>query len=220
MFTKINTYKTTLLILIALVITLGRAWPSYAHPHILIDATIKLSVNPKQQLTKLTYIWQFDENFSLLLLGDYDEDKDKDLNHEELTTLVNETMEGAHELGYFTHLKDGKTSISLRSASQVLAKLDANRLTFQFDLELLQPQKISQSLTFSLFDEEYYSAFMIDYKTGYEIDQPQATHCKITQTKTAKTDENIQNALDNAFNEDTINQGSGSQFANIIGMKC
>lgn len=195
-----------------------------AHPHILIDAQVQFTVEPSQdgeyQLTKLRYVWQFDENFSLLLLGDYDDDENQLLNQQELTTMGIETMEGAKELGYFTILANGDETVPPTDAPQVRATFAQDRLTLEFDISLPTPIDITNALTFSLFDEEYYTAFNIKAKNGFIIANQQASNCKIYAVKTAQIDENIAVALENAFTQDFTNQGLGAQFADKVGIKC
>lgn len=197
---------------------------AFAHPHILIDAQVTFTVNKTNenefQLTKLHYIWQFDENFSLLLLGDYDDNQDQLLDQDELSTMGIETMEGAKALGYFTFISNANETIPPTDAPQVRASFSQNRLTLEFDLELPSPVIINNNLSFSLFDEEYYTAFYLKPETGFKIDGINAANCNIYQAKIAEIDENIAIALENAFTQDTTNQGLGAQFADKVGIKC
>lgn len=197
---------------------------AFAHPHILINAKVEfhLSQTAEQnyQLDKLTYAWHFDENFSLLLLGDYDDNQDQLLSLDELSTMGIETMDGAKELGYFTHLFSGETEFPPLDAPQVRATFADNRLTLSFDLTLPQALPISDDFKFTLFDEEYYTAFIFNQKSDYQIIGENIKSCSILTTAEAQVDDNIEAALAKAFNQDTINQGMGSQFADDIGIKC
>lgn len=195
-----------------------------AHPHILIDAEVKFHVSKnatnQHQLDSLSYKWRFDENFSFLLIGDYDDDQDQLLNQQELTTMGIETMEGAKELGYFTHLATATQSITPLDAPQVLASLSDNRLTLEFSLSLDQPIILNTDFKFKLFDDEYYTAFTFPLKNGYEIIGDDASNCSISQTQQGQDDKNLAIALENAFTEDTTNQGMGARFADEMGIKC
>lgn len=217
---KVQSVKTLFAILF---ITLG-AMPAIAHPHILIDAQVKFhltkSANQTIHLQKLNYIWEFDENFSFLLLGDYDDDQNQLLNQDELSTMGIETMEGAKALDYFTHLSAGQNQIIPTDAPQVLATYKDNRLTLEFDLTLPEPIEITANFKFALFDDEYYTAFMFAADTGLKIVQDSTINCQITALKIREIDENMLQALERAFSQDTINQGLGKQFADEIGIKC
>ena len=193
-----------------------------AHPHILIDAQIKFNLNQSKitQLSSLTYIWQFDENFSLILLGDYDDNKDQLLSVDELTTLAIETMEASKELGYFTHLVKNDTEINLKEITKIDAKFEDSRLTFEFTLELPEPVTIDDKLKFAIYDEEYYTAFNLAEKPSLQLVGDNVTGCSIIRTQQAEVDENIENALKNAFGLDTVNQGFGAKFAEFVGIKC
>ena len=202
-------------------------WPlnlAIAHPHILIDAQVKFHLQKSQNgqfyLDSLHYIWQFDENFSLLLVGDYDDDQNQLLNQDELTTMGMETMEGAKELLYFTHLSDGNTNITPSDAPEVQATFKDNRLSLEFSLTLPQALPLTKDFKFTLFDEEYYTAFLIKQDGGYQLMGEDIGNCALYQVQQGQIDTNIKTALENAFSDDFTNQGLGAQFSDDIGIKC
>lgn len=196
---------------------------AHAHPHILIDAEVHFMVSRNDdniyQLNSLAYKWQFDENFSMLLVGDYDDDQNQLLNQQELTTMGIETMEGAKELGYFTYLANGNQAIKPADAPEVLASFSDNRLTLDFNLSLEKPIILNSNFKFKLFDDEYYTAFILQQKTGYQIIGTGVENCAIKQIQ-GEVDNNLETALQNAFNDDTTNQGMGAQFADEMSIKC
>ena len=202
-------------------------WPvnmAIAHPHILIDARVKFHIQKAQNgqyyLDSLHYIWQFDENFSLLLLGDYDDNQNQLLEQDELTTMGIETMEGAKELLYFTHITNGSTNITPTDAPQVQATFKDSRLTLEFSLTLPQALPLTDDFKYTLFDEEYYTAFLIKKQGGYQLTGDDIDDCALFQVGQGQIDNNIKTALENAFNDDFTNQGMGAQFADDIGIKC
>lgn len=212
---------------ITVLIFLLNLWPpsvAIAHPHILIDAQVKFHLqktdNEQFMLTSLHYIWHFDENFSLLLLGDYDDNQDQLLSQAELSTMGIETMEGAKELLYFTHLSEGNANFTPDDAPQVQATFKDSRLILEFDLTLPQPLPLSDNFKYTLFDEEYYTAFFVKQDNGYQIIGEGKDDCAIYQVQQGQIDSNIKTALENAFNDDFTNQGMGAQFADDIGIKC
>lgn len=222
MFDKRLNLKTPFISLICVVF-----WPIFsanAHPHILINAKVNFHLSQTQnqtyQLDKLSYVWHFDENFSLLLLGDYDDDQNQLLDLDELSTMGIETMDGAKELAYFTHLFNGEAEILALDAPQVRATFADNRLSLTFDLTLPQSVPISNEFKFTLFDEEYYTAFIFNQKSDYQLIGDNLNGCALQTKQQAQTDDNMETALANAFNQDTINQGMGSQFADKIGIIC
>lgn len=209
-----------------LTLTFG-LWPTnmaIAHPHILIDAAVTFHIQKTQngqfQLDSLHYTWQFDENFSLLLLGDYDDDQNQLLEQQELTTMGMETMEGAKELLYFTHISNGDTKISPNDAPTVQATFKDNRLTLEFDLTLPESLPLTETFKFTLYDEEYFTAFFVKKDSGYQLVGDDIESCAIYQAEQGQLDSNIKIALENAFNDDLTNQGMGAQFADDIGIKC
>lgn len=209
-----------------LTLTFG-LWPiniAIAHPHILIDAAVTFHIqktqNGQYQLDSLHYIWQFDENFSLLLLGDYDDDQNQLLAQDELTTMGMETMEGAKELLYFTHISNGVVKINPSDAPEVQATFKDSRLTLEFDLTLPNSLPLTPEFKFTLYDEEYLAAFFVKKDTGYQLAGDGAKNCAIYQLEQGQIDSNIKIALENAFNDDLTNQGMGAQFADDIGIKC
>lgn len=202
-------------------------WPinmAIAHPHILIDAAVTFHIQKAQNgqfhLDSLHYIWQFDENFSLLLLGDYDDDQNQLLAQQELTNMGMETMEGAKELLYFTHISNGDVEISPNDAPTVQATFKNNRLTLEFDLTLPKALPLTSAFKFTLYDEEYMAAFFVKKDAGYQLVGDDANNCAIYQVEQAQIDSNIKAALENAFNDDLTNQGMGAQFADDIGIEC
>ncbi len=197
--------------------------PTFAHPHVLVNTTTRFEISSKDQILTLQnihYKWVFDENFSLVLLGDYDDDKDGNLSEAELTNLASEIMGNLSEINYFTQLvTDGKPHL-IKPADKVQADFINSRLSFEFSLQLGETVAMATNLEYALFDEEYYVAFERQDRQTFSINGNDTDRCQLNPIQLAKKDENIGNALKEAFSDNIDNQGMGAIFADKYRFIC
>ncbi|NBX43183.1 MAG: DUF1007 family protein, partial [Rhodobacteraceae bacterium] len=75
---------------LAVSVMLATATPLGAHPHIFVDAGLRLRHDPTGALVAVEVTWRYDALYSLLLVGDYvlDPDHDMILTEEETAAML------------------------------------------------------------------------------------------------------------------------------------
>jgi len=122
-----------------------------AHPHVFIDT--KVQVLPE----KIVLSWSFDEMSSAMLLSDYDKNKNKKLDPEEVAFMEKDHFRTLEPYSYFTHLSDGKDEFDLKHVSEFNATFENKKLIYTFAIP--KPKLKKYELRF--YDAEMYVALIL-----------------------------------------------------------
>ncbi|MBC6416644.1 MAG: DUF1007 family protein [Rhodospirillales bacterium] len=129
-----------------------------AHPHVWVDA--KLSVVMEDgKATALDVSWLFDEFYSELVRGDFDQDRDGALSRTELDALVGVSAVALSAHSFFTHLRIGEERPKVAAVKEFYADDDGVQISYRFRVPLREPVDVVQTpFSVGLFDEGYYVA--------------------------------------------------------------
>lgn len=157
---KIRYIKKFIMFIFVLTLINSKA---HSHPHIWIDAEAKLIFNNDNKITKIEEYWEFDDIFSMSLMNDYDLNKDKEFNAEELKKLKENAFDGLIEYNFYTHLFIDDKKILDITMENFSAVMENDKVIYQFDIyprSSLDPFK--QNIDLGIYDSEYY--IEISYK--------------------------------------------------------
>ncbi len=89
------------------------AWATQAaaHPHIFIRAAATIQFE-NGKVTGILHEWTFDDFFSNALIGDFDKNKNKAFDGDEVKELQENAFANLKEFGYFTHVRVASKPIS------------------------------------------------------------------------------------------------------------
>ncbi len=145
------------LLLFALLVSAGlAARPAAAHPHVWVDASLSLEMSDGK-VTALDIVWLFDEFYSELVRGDFDQDGNGTLSQQELDALVGVSAASLSEHSFFTHLRIGDERPTVAAVRDFYIDDDGERVAYRFRVPLRQPVDVNKTpFAVGLFDEGYY----------------------------------------------------------------
>lgn len=123
----------------------------YAHPHVFIDT--KVHVLPE----KIVIVWSFDEMTSAMLMDDYDKNKNKKLDPDEIAFMEKDHFRTLEPYSYFTHMSDGKDEFNLKRIIEFTAAFENKKLLYTFAIP--KPKLKKYELRF--YDAEMYVALIL-----------------------------------------------------------
>lgn len=142
---------------LGLVALLALARPVLAHPHVWIDAVVEAwFVNGA--VTELRVTWTFDDFFSAMAIDDFDANRNRRLDDDELQKLSAVSEETLAVSGYFLHIDIDGAALAVDSVRDFVASVsDKGLLHYTFTVVLPEPVDPSRrTLSLALYDENYY----------------------------------------------------------------
>lgn len=124
---------------------------AFAHPHIFIDLKVNAS------LDKVTISWSFDAMTSAMLIGDYDKNKDKKLDTNEIAFIETDHFKPLASYSYFMRFFDGKEEFEVQKVDSFNASIEKKRLVYTFSL----PASALKKYELRFFDPEMYVALIL-----------------------------------------------------------
>ena len=129
-----------------------------AHPHVFIET--KVDVLPE----KIILTWSFDEMSSAMLMDDYDKNKNKKLDPNEVAFMEKDHFRTLEPYSYFIHMSDGKDEFDLKRVGEFSASFDAKKLIYTFAI----PKPKFKKYELRFYDAEMYVALILK-KSGLHV---------------------------------------------------
>jgi ABC-type uncharacterized transport system substrate-binding protein len=164
--------STSLLRLLAILVALAAALPrpAEAHPHILVDAHVKLLFDQRGDLTGVANAWDFDEAFSAYAIQGYDSKGDGMPTRADLQPLAQINMEALKEYHFFTSVVADGSTAALGAPIDYWDEFAKEKMTLHFTIPLKQPVPVSgRTVVVNVYDDEYFAAvsFARDQATAF-----------------------------------------------------
>ncbi len=144
---------------IAGLLAVAMAGPASAHPHVFVDARAEIVFDKAGEITAVHHIWQFDKAFTAFAVQGLDANNDGKLSDAELKPLAKVNVDSLKDYGFFTWLRQGKTSYPFVPPTEYWLEFHGGRLTLFYTLPLKKPVAIHGRATLEVFDPEYFVAF-------------------------------------------------------------
>jgi ABC-type uncharacterized transport system substrate-binding protein len=154
------------------------AGPARAHPHIFIKAKATL-VFEGGKLVGVAQEWEFDEFFSNALIEDFDKNKSKKFEPEEIAALEKEAFRALEEFGYFTYVRIGGKLAPVKAYRGFSAEIRQGKVVYRFTAvlpEAADPR--ARKVEIGLFDDTYYVDVELVAAGGVTLQGPGAEGCK------------------------------------------
>ena len=167
-------------------IAFGLPLAVYAHPHMFFEAQVSYMFD-SEGLARIRVQWTLDEYSSLLLMDEYDVDKNGVLSDDELLKLRDAEGSRIQEDKFYSHLKvDGK-SVVLPAVTDFTVRAPANgSLTYSFTIPLAV-KATSKVIEVSLaqYDQSYFSDFILSEHQPMTVQGAESFDVKLS-TRTDK----------------------------------
>ncbi len=131
----------------------------YAHPHVWIDASVKIHLNDKKQITAITEVWEFDDMFSLAVIEDSDKNKDKKFSEEEIASVKKFYFLNLENYGFYTNIFiDGKEMPLKMTLTDFSAEIVDEKVVYVFTINLSKSfNPFKQKVDIGIYDSQYYA---------------------------------------------------------------
>ncbi|GHC29477.1 membrane protein [Kushneria pakistanensis] len=144
--------------------------PVMAHPHGWIDYRVAVLMDDHQQVTALEQSWKVDPFQSLTMVEGLEGVTGEESMAQRLDALGQEIAANLATQHYLTHVYDGDQPLALGKIVDYTTRLDDNRVEFSFVVTLAEPQPLSESLRWQIFDDTYFIEFLYDDQTERPIE--------------------------------------------------
>ena len=160
--------------------TVGTAW---AHPHIWIDATVRLDYRDGL-IHGIEVHWTFDEFYTELVVPDFDSDGSGELDQDELAAMAAQSHEALKELSYFTFFLQGGAHVGATAATDMRAAVTDGLLKYSFMVPLPEAVDLmAEGFGFALYDPTYYVDITLPGFRAIRVtaDWPQACGARLVE---------------------------------------
>jgi polyphosphate kinase len=140
------------------------AQPVLAHPHVFIDAGIKVMFDTQGRVDALELSWTYDEFYTLMIEEERHLDSDGDgvLTDAETASLQGFDMDWQAGYPGDTYVLLGKEKVAISGPSDWTAKIEGGKVTSTHMRKLLTPVRPgTEPLIIQSYDPDYYFAYTI-----------------------------------------------------------
>lgn len=129
----------------------------FAHPHIFLDYALTLVFNDSG-LAGVRVKWIFDEFYSASIMNDFDSNKNRKLEEDELRKIEKESFSNLKNFDYFTYLSTGSVKTGVRDVQDFSAEFNGDCVVFNFFIALeIAAADLPEEMTLALYDATYYT---------------------------------------------------------------
>lgn len=143
---------------IAVVVILAGLYerPAAAHPHLWIDAAGTILFD-QGKARAVRFKWTFDEFFSAGVIGEFDKNRNKQFDANEIEPLRVGAFEGTKEVGFFTDIRIGGEKFDIQDTTDFTARIEKGVAVYEFTVTLPAPVEPAQTaVTISVYDQSYF----------------------------------------------------------------
>jgi ABC-type uncharacterized transport system substrate-binding protein len=136
----------------------GSPRPAEAHPHVFVDAAVRLEAKASQ-IVRIGMTWKFDSLFTEGVMQDFDADGDGSFGAKELPKLRKGAFDNLKNYGYFTALELDGIRIPTPAATNFSARYDRGekKISYTFSLPVrIRPKPAGSTLKVALYDTSYF----------------------------------------------------------------
>jgi ABC-type uncharacterized transport system substrate-binding protein len=165
-------------LLILALLLLAPAAVAEAHPHIWIRASATLQFE-NGKIVGIQHEWVFDDFFSSALIGDFDKNKNKQFDPDEVKELEANAFVALKDFGYFTHVKVGGKEVPIASTRDFAPSIKDGRVIYRFTAVLRQPvDPKAVSFAAGVYDDSYYVDVELNPQNGVKLAGLGSEACK------------------------------------------
>lgn len=149
-----------------------------AHPHIWIRATATMQFEDGK-ITGIRHEWIFDDFFSNALISDFDKNKNKQFDADEVKELEANAFVALKEFGYFTHVKVGGKAVTIETTRDFRPSIKDGKVVYTFVAVLPQPvDPRAVQFAAGVYDHSYYVDVEVNPQLGVKLAGGGSEACK------------------------------------------
>ena len=128
----------------------------YAHPHVFIDTTVTVRFDDKG-IVGFQITWLFDEMFSSMIIGDFEENRDGTFSKREIENIREGAFSNLKNFHYFTYISVNGKDCSFSSVTEFTAAIHGERLIYQFFIPCrISLEEGEKTVKVAAYDETFY----------------------------------------------------------------
>ncbi len=157
---------------------LAPAAAAEAHPHIWIRASATMQFEDGK-ITGIRHEWIFDDFFSNALISDFDKNKNKQFDPDEVKELEANAFVALKEFGYFTHVKVGGKAVTIETTRDFTPTIKDGKVIYTFMAVLPQPvDPRAAQFAAGVYDHSYYVDVEVNPQLGVKLAGGGSEACK------------------------------------------
>ncbi len=157
---------------------LAPAAAAEAHPHIWIRASATMQFEDGK-ITGIRHEWIFDDFFSNALISDFDKNKNKQFDPDEVKELETNAFVALKEFGYFTHVKVGGKAVTIETTRDFTPTIKDGKVIYTFMAVLPQPvDPRAAQFAAGVYDHSYYVDVEVNPQLGVKLAGGGSEACK------------------------------------------
>lgn len=149
-------------IALALVGLAALAGAALAHPHVWIDnvTTFRFA---QGRIVAIRLRWTFDEMFGGSIIGQFDKNRNKRFEPQEMEALKKGAFDNLEGFGWFTHLTVDMKPVPVKAVTDFKASVENGRLVYEFTIPVDPPvDPLTARVGLGIYDPE----FFVDVEVG------------------------------------------------------
>lgn len=131
--------------------------PAFAHPHVFAEARLEVAV-AEGNVKALRHVWRFDDLFSSTVLFEFDQNRDLQLDAEELDMVGAVIHESLAEFDYFQFVTSNGKDVEMKAPERIMALFEDQQLMIVFESLPAEPLPLDGDLHFGVYDPTFYTA--------------------------------------------------------------
>ncbi|MBD0414439.1 DUF1007 family protein [Oryzicola mucosus] len=196
--------------------------PAQVHPHVFAEARLDIVLNADGKTVKsLRHLWRFDDLFSSTVLMEFDKNSDLKLDDAELQEVSQTVFDSIGEFNYFQIVTEGGKDVAMKPPAQLMANYDKDQLIILFESEPKDPLKLTDKVTFGVYDPTFYTAIEFLEDDNMKVDSlPAACSQAVVRPDPDEAIAQNQSSLTDAFFNDPAGTDMSKIFATRLEVTC
>jgi len=162
---------------------LAPAGAAEAHPHIWIRATATLQFEDGK-ITGIRHEWVFDDFFSNAIITDFDKNKNKQFEPDEVKEVEANAFVALKEFGYFTHVRVGGKAVTIGTTRDFTPAIEKGKVVYRFTAVLPQPvDPRAAQFDAGVYDHSYYVDVEVNPQLGVKLAGGGSEACKFAMVE-------------------------------------
>lgn len=128
----------------------------FSHPHTFLDVYTDVK-SKNNQIESVTFKWVFDDMTSQLLIMEFDQNMDGDIDKEEVKFIKTNYFDSLEQYNYYTNLKI-MNKIQTTKVKNFTSYIENMKIVYQFEIEINRDKK---DVAIEIYDEERFTALVL-----------------------------------------------------------